>query len=323
MQSLLTEFTEYNPNFIDSLNVFDDSIRKKFIKKLKSEKDKQNFRATIAEVQFGKVFKTLNLKVEYDKKYRGNLTPDWTINDKNCSAIVEVYRLGKTAISQARGDFEDKILMAIRKIKKPYIIQLTFKDADFIPDNYDLFGIISNIQTWMLQSRELNDNILLQDLVELNVYSNNSKYDYACFIGNSSSIEFKTEKLKQNKKLRPNEITKKLIKYQALIKECHIPYFLAVSIDFTSGFDIDDFKQHFLGTDVYNIDFGADIPEYHENKIWGKNWTELGLFYNTPNLSGLILRYNNANSLLLNPVRTQVIYDKVNEVLLNKLILIE
>lgn len=323
MESLLTEFLLYNPDFIESLDVFKDSVLRKLLKKLKTEKDKQNFRSTVAEIQFGKLLKNINLNIEYDKKYQEKLTPDWTVSDNDCSALVEVYRLGKSADSQTKSDFEDEILMAIHKIKKPYIIQLTFTDSKFNPANYNLDKIIDDIKDWLSSSRDKGEKITIQNIVELKVYSNNSKYEYACFIGNASSIDFKTGKLKQSPNLRPNEITKKLTKYQSLIEKTKKPYFLAVSIDFTSGFDIDDFKQYFLGTSVYNADFGVDIPNYPESKIWGENWTELGVFYQTPHLSGVVLMYNNKNTLILNPVKTQVIYEKRNESLLEKFTLIK
>lgn len=319
MQSLLSKFIDYNPKFIDSLEVFDESTQKKIIKKLKLEKDIQNFRATIAEIQFGQLLNEFNIKIEYEKKYVTNQRPDWTLIENNCDAIVEVYRLGQSSISQGKRDFENEILMTINKIKKPYIIQLTFKNEEFSPVDYDLTEIIYKTKNWISAERQNEDEIVLQNLVVLKVLSNHSKYNHACFKGNLSSIHFKPEKLKQDIKLNPNEITKKLKKYCPLIEAYNIPYFLAVSMDFISGFDFDDFKRYFLGMGVYNADYGLEIPEYPDNKIWGQNWTELGLFYDTPTLSGLILRYNNENLLIINPVRTQVIYDKKNEILLKKL----
>lgn len=322
MKDLLSKFIKYNPLFIDSLNEFDELTRKKLLKKLKLEKDIQNFRSTIAEIQFGKLFSYLEFQFEYDKKYLNGQTPDWTIMENRSSAIVEVYRLGESATAQAKSDFENEILMAINRIQKPYLIQLLFTDSNFSALDYNLSEITSRTVKWVSSERQINDEITLQNIVKLKVLSNQTKYDHACFVGSSSSIDFKPGKLKQPQKLNPNEITKKLKKYQPLITTINVPYFLAVSIDFTSGFDFDDFIQYFLGTDVYNADYGIEIKEYPEYKMWGKNWTELGLFYEAPTLSGLILRYNNEHKLILNPQRSQNIYDEKNEAILNKLKLI-
>jgi hypothetical protein len=319
VQSLLSEFLSYNPKFIENLKDFDDQLINKFLKKLRSEKDKPNFRSTIAEIQFGKLLKSLNLDIKYDLKYKGNLTPDWTVCDGNCSALIEVYRLGKSSDSQTKSDFEDKILMTINKIKKPYIIQLSFTNQDYNSSLYNLDKIIEEIQLWLTDERTKSEKKIFQDIVELCIYCNNSKYNHACIIGSVSSIDFKTQKLKQNPNHKPNEISKKITKYRALIENNNLPYFIAVSMDFTSGFDFDDFREYFLGTGVFNADFGKIIPEYPENNNWGENWTELGKFYELPHLSGLILRYNNEYKILLNPLKSQVIYSKKYESLLNKL----
>lgn len=322
VESLLTEFLNYNPDYIENLGIFDDSIKQKLHKKLKKEKDKQNFRSIVSEIQFGKLLKTINLNIEYDKKHQEKLTPDWTVYDNECIALIEVYRLGKSKDSQKRSDFEQKILMAIRKIEKPYIIKLTFINSKFNPDNYDLNKIIEELENWILSFNDKEHKITVQNLVELKVYSKNSNYKYINLIGNASSIDFKPEKLEQSPNLSPNEITKKLTKYQSLIEETKAPYFLAISIDFTSGFEIDDFINYFRGTYIHNADFGIDIQNYPECKICGQNWTRLGMFYQTKHLSGLILSYNNVYKLILNPVKNQVIYEEKNKSLLDKLYLI-
>ncbi|MFN7599880.1 MAG: hypothetical protein ACK5R0_00600, partial [Bacteroidota bacterium] len=57
--SLLEEYIGYHPEFMDSLTIFQEGTAKKFLKRLKSENDSNNFISTVAEIRFGKLFSEL------------------------------------------------------------------------------------------------------------------------------------------------------------------------------------------------------------------------------------------------------------------------
>lgn len=110
-------------------------------------------------------------------------------------------------------------------------------------------------------------------------------------------------------------------KYQnnELISKIEFPYFIAVSIDFTSGFDYEDFEEYFLGKGVEFVDFDTPIANLKQFNHLGKEWTELGIFYDNPQLSGLLILKGDEFKLLLNPMKNQLIYRKGNQSLLEQM----
>jgi len=104
-----------------------------------------------------------------------------------------------------------------------------------------------------------------------------------------------------------------------LISTYQLPYFIAISVDFLSGFELEDFKEYFLGKGVEFIDFDTTIAKQKQFSHLGKEWTELGIFYDNIQISGLIILYNNSYNLLLNPIKQQVIYKEKNKELLRSL----
>jgi hypothetical protein len=85
--------------------------------------------------------------------------------------------------------------------------------------------------------------------------------------------------------------------------ENNVPYFIGISIDFVGGFDLLDFVDCFRGRAIQFIDYGKTSPFYLSPEISnpGSTFTELGLFYSNPHLSGLILKYSGEILMLLNP----------------------
>lgn len=119
---------------------------------------------------------------------------------------------------------------------------------------------------------------------------------------------------------KPNNLTEKISKYNEIISQTKCPYFIAIALDFASGFGLDNFKEYFLGR---GVEFDCKEDSEHEISIedreYGTEWTELGIFYENPQLSGIIVLDNKNFYLLLNPCKKQVIYNKRNEVLLTKI----
>ena len=276
--------------------------------------------STIAEIQFGLLFLKLGLEIEYNKKYPNNQKPDWSIFVSDSTVIAEVYRLGKSKKDQARSDFEYPLIKEIEKLTHPYFIKLTFLDEYFDAAKFKIEIIVRKLDNWLTnRSKIIGETIIIQENFLFEIIKINTSKNHLYCIGNASTIEIKQEKLEQIKYLNPNEISKKLTKYNSLISKNHFPYMLCVSIDFGSGFDFNDFNEYFIGKGVENIDFGTPLGNMEEFKQWGKTWTELGEFYNNPTLSGLILLYNNEFRFIPNQNKNQIIYEQKYEKLLNKL----
>ena len=105
---------------------------------------------------------------------------------------------------------------------------------------------------------------------------------------------------------KPNNLTEKISKYNEIISQTKCPYFIAIALDFASGFGLDNFKEYFLGR---GVEFDCKEDSEHEPSI----------FYENPQLSGIVVLDNKKFYLLLNPCKKQVIYNKRNEVLLTKI----
>jgi len=320
MKGLLELYCKYHPDFYESLNPFQENIKLKIIDNLKIADNKYKFRSIIAEMQFGLKFQELGFHLDYEKKYSNKQTPDWSISFGNSTAICEVYRLGKSTKDQERSDFENLLIEKIQNFPFNFFIQIRFIEEYFVAGKYSIDKIISDLYEWLSYSnRALEDKIVIQENFSFEIIKTNTKINHICCSSNPCSIDLKPEKLIQFDFLkRSNEITKKISKYDSLIVQSGLPYFIAVSVDFTSGFDYDDFKEYFFGKGVEFIDFNTDISNQHLKHL-GKYWTGLGVFYNTQNLSGIIIYKGNQFRLLLNPIKSQLIYRKENLILLEKI----
>jgi hypothetical protein len=317
--SVLDEYLGYHPEFIDSLTVFQEDTRKKILKRLKNENDRRNFISTVAEVRFGKLFSELGFGLEYEKKFPNNQRPDWLIALNESTAICDVYRLGKSDKDQIRSDFENKLIEKLQQIPKKCFIKTHFINEYFDTTLYDLDVISKAVEDWLSSSRQTGDSILVADNFEFEVRKADTDVEHVCCFGNVSSIDIKTQKVKQVENLTPNEITKKLNKYDDIISEHRMPFFICVYIDFVSGFDHRDFVERFLGRGVEFIDFGTPIANHEQFRHMGQSWTELGEFYNNLQLSGIVTFFNERFELLLNPNKGQVVYEQKYSQLLRQL----
>lgn len=320
-ESLLNLYCNYHPEFLERLEMFSEVNKKRILKKLNNEKNRNSFLSTIAEIRFGELFSKLNLQIEYDKKYNNKQTPDWSLNIENSSAICEVYRLGKSEKDQMFSDFENQIKEPLGELQYNYFIKIIFIEDDIDISIYDVSSIVQEVEDWLKKSSKVvGDKITINRIFMFEIVKINTEVSHICFIGPAKSIDYKPHKLKQPKFLKDNEITKKLKKYNDLITNEELPYFICVYVDFISGFDTDDFRQYFLGMGVENIDFGTQINEIDEFEHFGSSWTELGEFYNNPQLSGIIILYNNCFSFLINPIQSQIVHDFKNQFLKEKLL---
>lgn len=319
--SLLDLYCSYHPEFLNSLEIFSEINKKRILKNLKTHQNKNNFLSTIAEVKFGELFTKLNFEIEYDKKYYNKQTPDWSLIYENSVAICEVYRLGKSKKDQIYCDFENQIKEVLVKLRYNYFIKINFFDEDIDLSKFNTNIIINEVEDWLRKSTKvIGDRIIVNTNFEFEVIKTNTNVNHLCFIGPAKSIDYKPHKLKQVEYLNDNEITKKLKKYNNVILKENLAYFICVSVDFVSGFDIADFSEFFLGMGVENIDYGTPFNEPEEFKHWGSTWTELGKFYDNPQLSGIIIYYNNSFTFLINPNQKQIIYHEKNNLIKEKLL---
>lgn len=134
-------------------------------------------------------------------------------------------------------------------------------------------------------------------------------------------IKHKPEKIIQYSFLKKdNNITHKLSKYNEVIAKTNYPYFIAIALDFASGFYVKEFAEYFRGKSVgFDCEDNSDYEALEEDKDYGTEWTELGVFYENPQLSGLIILDNKKFYLLLNPLKSQVIYKPENHLILDNL----
>lgn len=320
-ESLLNLFCSYHPEFLKSLEIFSEINKKRILKKLTNEQNRNSFLSTIAEIRFGELFSNLNLQIEYDKKYSNKQTPDWSLNIESSTAICEVYRLGKSEKDQMFSDFENQVKEPLAKLKYNYFIKILYAEDNIDISSQDVSLIIQEVEDWLKKSSKVvGDKITVNRIYIFEVVKINTKVNHICFIGPAKSIDYKPHKLKQSNYQKENEITKKLKKYDDIIEKEKLPYFICVYVDFISGFETDDFRQYFLGREVENLDFDTPINETHQFEYFGSSWTELGEFYNNLQLSGIIIFYNNNYSFLINPTQNQIIHDFKNQILKEKLL---
>jgi hypothetical protein len=131
-------------------------------------------------------------------------------------------------------------------------------------------------------------------------------------------LNVKLEKIIQYEWLtKTNNLNEKISKYNEIISQTKYPYFIAIALDFASGFEFDNFKEYFLGSGFeFDCDKDADYETLKEDSDYGSEWTKLGIFYQNPQLSGIIVLDNRKFHVLLNPLKNQEIYNASNEALL-------
>lgn len=320
-ESLLNLYCNYHPDFLEKLEIFSVANKKRILKNLKSTKQKNIFLSTVAEIKFGELFNSLNLEIEYEKKFYTKQTPDWSLNFENSIAICEVYRLGKSEKDEIFSNFENQIRELLEKLQYNYFIKIHLFNEDFDITKFEVEIIINELKSWLKSSSKIvGDKVIICDLFVFEIIKVNTNINHICSIGPAKSIDYKPQKLKQIDNLRENEISKKLKKYNEIISKEELAYFICVYIDFISGFDIEDFKEYFLGIGVENIDFETAVGKSDEFKHLGSTWTELGEFYNNLQLSGIIIFYNNSFYCLMNPIQKQVIHNQKNYFLKEKLL---
>ncbi len=163
ISSLLNKYNEYHPEFLDSLSVLSENVRRKIIKRLEKESDKNNFLSTIVEIRFGRLFCELGFQAEYDKVFPNKQRPDWEIRCGEAAAICDVYRLGQSARDQIRSDFESQLIEKLQKIPQSYFLKISFAKRHIDSTLYDVEVIANEVREWLVTSpKEVGDKITIQ-----------------------------------------------------------------------------------------------------------------------------------------------------------------
>lgn len=293
-----------------------DDIKAKFQRRLKVEKDFQNFKALESELKFGIILNKISDGIFYDQKIN-SLTPDWTVELNSLKSIFEVYRLGKSNKDSQIDILYYLVDDKISKLQYDCLVQILIDDScvDKAP-NY-IESIMSEMSEWIVSNHKtLHSSKVFGNLLTLTVIKVNTGKSHTLCTHGPRIIDQKPHKLVQQENLRDNEITKKLNKYDNIIYQYDLPYFLCVDIDFASGFHYDDFVEYFHHSSTEFIDYDSErdfIPGY------GRYWSALGEFYNSGTrtcLSGILIIENNVLRVLMNPNRNQRIYlSEFNELL--------
>lgn len=304
---LLTLFCSYHPDFMKRLDSFSQLNKDRLLKKLKSTENKSAFRSTISEIRFGEFFHKLNFEIEYDKKFN-NQTPDWTLNYSSFPIICDVYRLGKSSKDQKRADFENFLIEQLEEIPSNIVITIEIDESFDKYEEVEIDLIKNHVKQWLENKPKLNDKLFFDYEITFKVIAIDDKIEFLSCIC-SGDIDYKIDKIQQNENHRPNEITKKMNKYNGIITSKKLPFFICIDIDFESGFHHKEFEEYFLGASTKIIDFDPNKTITTDIGILGSEWTKLGKFYENLQISGIITCSNNDFRVLLNPIRKQLIYE--------------
>jgi len=316
MTELLNLFCSCHPEFIESISVLSENIKQDALDRLENAKTETDFLSLIAEINFGLLFNKLGFQLEYEKKY-SKKTPDWTITLQNSTAICEVYRMGLSKKDQNISDFVNQIKRNFSKLPYSYRIRFTFLQEYFESTKYDAEKIIFELSEWLKKSgRLIGDKTIIENnfIFEIDSVTNKNH------LITGGKIDFKPEKLIQFEHLESdNNITEKISKYNSIIIQNQLPYFICIDSDFRNAFNYNEFVECFLGSSVIDTTPCPEacyLPEYDE---WGIEFTDLGVFYKNPLLSGVIIKICNEFKILLNPMKNQLIYNEKNRFILEKL----
>lgn len=292
---------------MERLNSFSTLNQERLLRKLKSAENKAAFRSTISEIRFGEFFQKLNFEIEYDKKFN-NQTPDWTLNYSSFPIICDVYRLGKSSKDQKRSDFENSLKEQLEEIPANLVITIEIDDSYSNYEEVQIDLIKEQVKQWLESKPNLNEKLNFDYEITFKVIAISNKIEFLSCIS-SGIIDYKIGKIRQIENHRPNEITKKMSKYNDIITSRKLPFFICVYIDFESGFHHKEFEEYFLGSGTSYIDFDPNKPISTEMGILGSEWTKLGEFYKNLQISGIITCSNNNFKVLLNPICKQLIYE--------------
>lgn len=244
------KYLEYHPEIISRLDAIDDVSKKKFVKKLRNEKDKNNFLSMLAELSFYEFFAKLGFEVSYDKTY-GKPTPDLTIVKDKSQIIVEVVKLNPTEKDMMRNDFENCLFDEVQNIKVGCWLEMRFKDEYFDVNLYDKETIVKKLSEWIVYNCKEGNQITIENNFTFKIIRVDSKYDHVCLMGNSNSIDIDERRLNADN----SRFIQKIGKYGGLIDNLSLPYILCIKIDFHAAIGEKDMFWTLYGDLVFHFNY--------------------------------------------------------------------
>lgn len=318
MSDIFNLFLNYNPDFLEKLKLFPEALKKAIIIELNNATSETKFLSLVSEINFGLLFNGLGFNLQYERILFDNKKPDWEISIENTKAICEVYRLGQSFKDQLITNFENELKRGFERIKFGYQIKYDFKEPFLNVHGLEADNIISKLNIWFSNGRIIGDAITIDDKINFKIIASNQN-NKLTYLSGSKSIDYKIDKLVQKEYMRrPNEISLKLSEYTSIIRKLRIPYFICIESDFKNGLNFDEFVNYFQGSwCVYTED---DILTCCENDI---EYSELGCLYDYNTVSGIIIKIGNDFRKILNPLKNQLIYNRVNFPIFKRLNLIK
>lgn len=302
----------------DGLEKLPDNIKSKFQRRLRVERDFQNFKALESELKFGIILQNISSDIHSDQK-TNSLTPDWTVELDSLRSIFEVYRLGKSNKDSQIDILCNLVDDKISNLPYDCFVQVAIHDNYVERETEYVEKLMPAMSEWLASYHNiLHSSRVFGNLVRLTIVKINTGKSHTLCTHGARIIDQKPHKLVQKENLSDNEITKKLNKYANITYQYDLPYFLCIDIDFTSGFHYDDFVEYFHHSSAEFIDYDSErdfIPGY------GRYWSVLGEFYNSGTrmcLSGILIIENNVLRVLMNPNKCQRIYLEKFKDLLDK-----
>jgi hypothetical protein len=307
-------FLKYNPDFRAKLEIFPTVLKTSLIRKLKNTQSEVDFLSHVSEINFGLLFNKLGFNLNYEKLLLNGKTPDWEISIENAKAICEVYRLGQSIKDLNITSFENKLKRGFEEIPYGYQIKYGYEEDCINADNIEIENIVSELNDWLSCNREIGERVTILEKTWFEIRAINQKKKLT-YISSAKSIDYKIHRLVQKEYLiKDNVVSQKLSKYSNEIRQLNIPYFLCIENDFKNGLNFEEYENYFQGSWCI-----CSEDDNFENDI---EYTELGCLYNYSTVSGIIIKIGNDYRKILNPLKNQIVYNSSNQLILNRLNLI-
>ncbi|MES2850868.1 MAG: hypothetical protein V4685_17540 [Bacteroidota bacterium] len=284
--TLWEKYLEYHPEFLERLNSIEDNAKKKFMKKLTRENDKENFLSIVTEFQFYELFSNRGFEIQMEKEYmldygKSKYKPDFTIKKHEHKIIVEVLKLNMTNKDRKRSDFENRLWEEVENIQISCGVKMDFLDEYFDVSLYDEKEIASDFSSWLSQNCVLNAEVILYENFKFTITSITQKHQHVCIIGNSNSIDIDIRRLNSLN----SEFVKKFQKYSSLIDNLNMPYIICLKIDFHAGINENELFWAMYG----DLLFYQHLNKY-ESEMNGFYYTHINA---VKHVSGVLLMLNN------------------------------
>lgn len=262
------------------------------LKRLKKEKEKANFLSVITELQYGLFFDKLGATIRYEQEISrdSGLTPDWNLQLNNQTIIAEVGRLNPAQNVQRLSDIDEALSGALKEIKLSYYVHVSYQPECVNLCDFDIHFFKEFVEEWLSNDREVGDQAIFFDFVQLKVTKKNTGNDSVLFLGDIRSIDRNSLRLKGDKSL----LIGKMNKYGLVADKYDLPLIVCLSLHLETWFNEEDISLFFYGP---RSEFGDDneynqFNEYYPGAIFYE--ISKGYFYANEsckrNVSGVLLR---------------------------------